>query len=50
MLTQAVAREWTEAGFALFDEKTARDGLATAYDCRGFACRLPVTDPALLED
>lgn len=44
------AGAWAEAGFELFDGKSARDGLATAYDCRGFACRLPVTDPALLED
>ena len=33
------------AGFALFEGKAARDGAATAYDCRDFACRLPVTDP-----
>ncbi|MDY0911005.1 thioredoxin domain-containing protein [Microbacterium sp. CFBP9034] len=36
------------AGFALFEGKTARDGLATAYDCRDFACLLPVTEPAEL--
>ncbi len=38
------ARSWAGAGFELFAEKTTRDGRATAYDCRGFACRLPVTD------
>ena len=34
------------AGFSLFADKSLRDGVATAYDCRDFACRLPVTDPA----
>ncbi|QEW03693.1 thioredoxin domain-containing protein [Microbacterium lushaniae] len=33
------------AGLSLFEGKTALDGRTTAYDCRGFACRLPVTDP-----
>jgi hypothetical protein len=34
---------WAAARFSLFDDKSMRDGLATAYDCRDFACRLPVT-------
>lgn len=42
------ARAWAEAGFGLFADKAARGGLATAYDCRDFACRLPVTDPGEL--
>jgi len=40
------ATSWAGAGFGLFAEKAQRDGLPTAYDCRDFACRLPVTDPA----
>ncbi|MFE5407896.1 thioredoxin domain-containing protein [Microbacterium sp. NPDC056569] len=40
------ATSWTGAGFELFAEKTQRDGLPTAYDCRDFACRLPVTEVA----
>jgi uncharacterized protein YyaL (SSP411 family) len=35
------------AGFGLFEAKTALGG-PTAYDCRDFACRLPVTDPSAL--
>ncbi|HKP08533.1 MAG TPA: thioredoxin domain-containing protein, partial [Microbacterium sp.] len=42
------ARSWAEAGFELFAEKTSREGRPTAYDCRDFACRLPVTDVAAL--
>ncbi|MFB8145255.1 thioredoxin domain-containing protein [Microbacterium sp. NPDC056003] len=34
------------AGFSLFEGKVAQGGVATAYDCRDFACRLPVTNPA----
>ncbi|MBW9121054.1 thioredoxin domain-containing protein [Microbacterium trichothecenolyticum] len=41
---QALA--WAAAGFELFAEKAERDGRPTAYDCRDFACRLPVTDAA----
>ena len=40
------ALTWAEAGFELFAEKGQRDGRPTAYDCRDFACRLPVTDAA----
>jgi uncharacterized protein len=29
--------------------RTAVDGRSTAYVCRGFTCRMPVTDPAALE-
>ncbi|WP_426624849.1 thioredoxin domain-containing protein [Leifsonia sp. McL0607] len=35
-----------EAGFELFERREARDGLPTAYLCRDFVCRLPVTSPA----
>ncbi|GLK17414.1 thioredoxin domain-containing protein [Herbiconiux flava] len=36
------------AGFELFADRTTRAGLPTAYLCRDFVCRLPVTDPAAL--
>ncbi|WP_314507072.1 DUF255 domain-containing protein [uncultured Microbacterium sp.] len=42
------AAGWERAGFELFSGKSAIDGSATAYDCRDFACRLPVTDAAEL--
>ena len=35
-------------GFELFAGRTARDAQATAYLCRDFVCRLPVTDAAEL--
>ncbi|WP_194411097.1 thioredoxin domain-containing protein [Microbacterium cremeum] len=46
VLTPEQAREWADAGFSLFAGKSLRGDAATAYDCRDFACRLPVTDPA----
>ena len=49
VVSTAQAAAWAEAGFALFAGKTLSAGAATAYDCRDFACRLPITDPALLE-
>ena len=30
---------------SLFDGKTARDGVPTAYVCRGYACEEPTSDP-----
>jgi hypothetical protein len=35
-----------DAGFELFTARGTRDGLPTAYLCRDFVCRLPVTSPA----
>ncbi len=35
-----------EDGFELFEGREAWDGLPTAYLCRDFVCRLPVTSPA----
>ncbi|WP_442576309.1 thioredoxin domain-containing protein [Microbacterium sp. F51-2R] len=49
VVTPAQASAFAEAGFTLFADKTQRAGRATAYDCRDFACRLPVTDPADLQ-
>ncbi|UNK71882.1 DUF255 domain-containing protein [Microbacterium sp. H1-D42] len=43
-VTPAQAREFSDAGFALFDEKDATDGVV--YDCRAFVCLLPVSEPA----
>ena len=49
IVTPQQAEEWAAAGFTLFADKALRDGRPAAYDCRDFACRLPVTDPAGLE-
>jgi uncharacterized protein YyaL (SSP411 family) len=35
-------------GLALLADRPLRDGRPTAYVCRGFVCRLPVTEPAEL--
>ncbi len=50
VVTAAEAAAFASAGFTLFEAKTTRDGATTAYDCRGFVCRLPVTDPDALSD
>ena len=34
------------ASWPLFEGKLARDGAATAYVCRGYACDEPTADPA----
>ncbi|MEV8212457.1 thioredoxin domain-containing protein [Leifsonia sp. NPDC077715] len=41
--TEPQAEELTAAGFELFEARTTRDGLPTAYLCRDFVCRLPAT-------
>ncbi len=48
VVTEAQARAWADAGFGLLADKERLGGLATAYDCRDFTCRLPVTEPELL--
>mgnify|MGYP001044238177 CR=1 FL=1 len=45
VVSERGAGEFATAGFSLFEAKTLSDGRATAYDCREFVCRLPVTDP-----
>lgn len=49
IVTEEDAAALAEDGFELFEGRTARDALPTAYLCRDFVCRLPVTDPAALE-
>ena len=49
-VTARQAGAWTDAGFELFADRTPLDNLPTAYLCRDFVCRLPVTDPADLAD
>ncbi|WP_353810536.1 thioredoxin domain-containing protein [Agromyces sp. SYSU T00194] len=41
--------DWVDAGFVLFEGRATRGGVTTAYLCREFACRLPVTDAASLD-
>ncbi|MFF7293389.1 thioredoxin domain-containing protein [Microbacterium sp. NPDC008134] len=43
VVSPAQAEAFAAAGFELFDGRAGATGLA--YDCRGFACRLPVSDP-----
>ena len=37
-------------GVALLADRPLRDGRPTAYVCRGFVCRLPVTEAGDLAD
>lgn len=48
IVTPDQAGAFAAAGFGLFRDKAMRDGKQTAYDCRDFSCRLPVTDPVAL--
>ncbi|WP_345374896.1 thioredoxin domain-containing protein [Frondihabitans cladoniiphilus] len=49
VVTPEQALAWAAAGFELFEGRTALDGHATAYLCRDFACRLPVTTVEALQ-
>ncbi len=44
----ACAHDTTDSPVPLLRGRLRRDGRATAYVCRGFACQLPVTTPAAL--
>jgi uncharacterized protein YyaL (SSP411 family) len=46
----AVAADPSASPVPLLHERVALDGRPTAYVCRDFACRLPVTDPAALAE
>jgi uncharacterized protein YyaL (SSP411 family) len=43
-VTEPQASAFTDAGFELFEGRTAPSGQPTAYLCREFVCRLPTTD------
>ncbi|WP_285116035.1 DUF255 domain-containing protein [Leifsonia sp. fls2-241-R2A-40a] len=45
LATESEAAAFAADGFELFDGRTTRDGLPTAYLCREFVCRLPATTP-----
>ena len=45
LVLAAVAPGDTTAGWPIFEGKVARDGAATAYVCRGYACEAPTGQP-----
>ena len=45
-LTDAAAADFANAGFDLLQARTALGSVPTAYLCRDFVCRLPLTAPA----
>ncbi|MBG6213378.1 MAG: thioredoxin domain-containing protein [Cryobacterium sp.] len=47
-VSESQAGAFAAAGFDLFAARTAPSGQPTAYLCRDFVCRLPITDPAEL--
>ncbi len=49
VLTTLTAGEPHE-GWPLYERKSARDGRATAYACRGYACDEPTSDPERLAE
>ena len=48
LVLTAVADGDAHARWPLYEGKSARDGQATAYACRGYACDEPTSDPAWL--
>ena len=48
-LVTAVSPDPTSSVIPLLADRVEQDGLPTAYVCRNFACRLPVTSPEDLE-
>ena len=49
VVTPDQAMAFAEAGFELFEGRTSQGG-ATAYYCRDFVCRLPVSDAESLRE
>jgi uncharacterized protein YyaL (SSP411 family) len=47
-VTVSQARAFAEHGFTLFADRGVLGGASTAYLCRDFVCRLPITDPDAL--
>jgi uncharacterized protein YyaL (SSP411 family) len=49
IVTESQARAFADAGFELFEGRTAQGGAPAAYRCRAFVCAMPVSDPDALE-
>jgi uncharacterized protein len=49
VLTSVTAAD-AHATWPLYAGKAARDGTATAYACRGYACDEPTADPSRLRE
>jgi len=49
-LVVAVSADPTRSTIPLLADRTMVGGRPTAYVCRNFACRMPVTDPAALRE
>ena len=49
-LVVAVAADPASSVVPLLADRVSTDGRATAYVCRQFTCRLPVTEPSALAD
>ena len=50
VVTAEQAIQWTAAGFELFESRSTASGLATAYLCEDFVCRLPITSTTELAE
>ncbi|CAD6002792.1 thioredoxin domain-containing protein [Agreia sp. COWG] len=49
VVAETQTRDWVDAGFELLEGRVAQNGVDTAYLCRDFVCRLPITRPADLQ-
>lgn len=49
IVTQSQARAFADAGFELFEGRTAHGGAPAAYRCRAFVCAMPVGDADALD-
>jgi len=50
LVLTSVAADDPHAAWPLYEGKLTRDGRATAYACRGYACDEPTRDPDRLTD
>ncbi|MEQ1737479.1 MAG: hypothetical protein ABL886_13875, partial [Rhodoglobus sp.] len=50
VVTAEQARQWSAAGFELFEGRATSPASATAYLCEDFVCRLPITSAVELAE
>jgi uncharacterized protein YyaL (SSP411 family) len=49
IVTESQAHAFADAGFELFEGRTAHGGVPAAYRCRAFVCAMPVDDAEALD-